>query len=173
MQFGVGVEYAIHSLFYLIGLPQGRIVGIKELAKLNGLADAYLSKILSNLRKGGVVRSVPGAGGGYELSRAPEDISFWDVVAAVEGSSFAFQCAEIRCSGALASGDTKCDTKAPCLIRVVMEEAEERMRDYLRSKSLAWLYQTAKDGFSDDAVKTLSSWVTSGKIPHRDETQVQ
>ena len=85
MQFSVGVEYAFHSLFYLIGIPKGKIVGIKDLASLNRLTETYLSKIFSKLRKVGIVRSVPGVKGGYELAREASNISFWDVIEAVEG----------------------------------------------------------------------------------------
>jgi Rrf2 family protein len=159
MQFGVGVEYAFHSLFFLAGLPKGRTVGIKDIARLNGLAEPYLSKIFSRLRRGGIVRSVPGAKGGYELARPPESISFWDVVEAVEGSSYAFKCAEIRRSGALVADPREYDGSGPCLIRAVMEEGEEQMRQHLRGKSLAWLYATASKGFNKTKKKALASWL--------------
>ena len=52
MQFSVGVEYALHSLFYLLGLPQGKVIGIKELSALHGISETYLSKVFTRLRKG-------------------------------------------------------------------------------------------------------------------------
>ena len=69
MQLSIGVEYALHSLFYLLGLPQGKVIGIKELSALHGISETYLSKVFTRLRKGGIVRSVPGVKGGYELAR--------------------------------------------------------------------------------------------------------
>ena len=68
---------------------------IKKIAEMHNLTDTYLSKIFSKLRKSGIVRSTPGIKGGYELAKNPEDISFWDVIEAIEGSSYFFQCAEI------------------------------------------------------------------------------
>ena len=96
MQFSVGVEYAFHSLFYLVDLPPGKTVAIREIAKLNGIAETYLSKVFSKLRRAGIVRSVPGVKGGYELAKDAEEISFWDIVEAIEGPSLLFRCAEIR-----------------------------------------------------------------------------
>ena len=96
MQFSVGVEYAFHSLFYLDRPASQKTVGIREIARLNGIADAYLSKVFSKLRQVGVVRSVPGVKGGYELAKDPAAISFWDIIEAIEGPSFFFRCAELR-----------------------------------------------------------------------------
>ena len=69
MQFSVGVEYALHSLFYMVELPQGKVIGIKELAAFNGISETYLSKVFTKLRKSGLVRSISGVKGGYELAR--------------------------------------------------------------------------------------------------------
>ncbi|MBF0501371.1 MAG: Rrf2 family transcriptional regulator [Candidatus Riflebacteria bacterium] len=158
MQFSVGVEYAFHSLFYLIGLPQGKIVGIKDLAALNRLTETYLSKIFSKLRKGGIVRSVPGVKGGYELAREPGKISFWDVIEAVEGSSHFFQCAEIRKKNIFVKDPGIFSSNCPCLIKVAIAEGEERMRDYLRGKSLEWLHTTVEKDFTVERKRAISKW---------------
>jgi Rrf2 family protein len=96
MQFSIGVEYAFHSLFYMVDLPEQKTIGIKEIAKLNRITDSYLSKVFSKLRKAGIVRSIAGVKGGYELARRAEDISFWDIIEAIEGTSCFFKCVEIR-----------------------------------------------------------------------------
>lgn len=96
MQFSIGVEYAFHSLFYLVDLPEHKTVGIRQIAELNGITETYLSKVFAKLRKAGIVRSITGVKGGYELGRRAEDISFWDIIEAIEGTSFFFQCIEIR-----------------------------------------------------------------------------
>lgn len=159
MQYSVGVEYAFHSLFYMIDIPAGNTVGIKELAKLNNVSETYLSKIFTKLKKAGIVRSVTGVKGGYELASSPDDISFWDVVEAIEGSTNIFQCAEIRKNNILNDGTE--DHKCPCLIKVVMFEAEEEMRNFLRKKSLQWLYEEANKTFSDTKKANISNWINN------------
>ncbi len=141
MQFSVGVEYAIHCLLHMTVSPQGKSVTIKDLATFQGVSETYLSKIYTKLRKAGVVKSVPGAKGGYELARSPEAISFLDIVEAVEGTSPIFQCAEIRRQEILLDKQNLPDsyTKCPCLIKVVMIEAEDQMKQYLKNKTLGWL----------------------------------
>lgn len=143
MKFSVGVEYAIHCLLYMVNLEEGTTVGIRDLATFQGVSETYLSKIYTKLGKSGIIKSIPGAKGGYALARSAKDITFWDIVAAVEGNEPFFQCAEIRQNNILLDKDNLPDThtKCPCLIKVVMLEAEDEMKKYLNNKTLAWLYQ--------------------------------
>lgn len=159
MQFSIGVEYAFHSLFYMVDLPEHKTIGIKEIARLNGIKETYLSKVFSKLRKAAIVRSIAGVNGGYELARRAEDISFWDIIEAIEGTSSFFQCAEIRKKNIFVDDPRIFTSKCPCLIKVVMQEAEELMRNQLRKKTLRWLYENVYKDFSVDKKKTIADWL--------------
>jgi Rrf2 family protein len=159
MQFSVGVEYAFHSLFYMVKIPEGKTVGIRQLAELNKITETYLSKVFAKLRKSGIVRSIPGVNGGYELARPPEDISFWDVIEAIEGLSFFFQCMEIRKKNIFVEDPSIFTDKCPCLIKVVIHEAEKMLRNQLRSKSLRWLYDEASIDFTEERKEAVTKWI--------------
>lgn len=164
MKFSVGVEYAIHCLLYMVNLEDGRSVGIKDLATFQGISETYLSKVYAKLSKSGIIRSIPGVKGGYVLARSAEEITFWDIVEAVEGREPFFQCAEIRQNNILLDKDNLPDkyTKCPCLINVVMQEAENEMRKYLNNKTLAWLYDEVYNKmFSKDVEETTIAWFKS------------
>jgi Rrf2 family protein len=161
MQFSIGVEYAFHSLFYIVDLPERKTVGIRQIAELHGIADSYLSKIFAKLRKAGIVRAIPGVKGGYELARSAEDVSFWDVIEAVEGPSFFFQCAEIRKKNIFVDDPSVFTDECPCLIKVVIKEAEELFRNRLRSKSLRWLHDQVHKGFSKEKKRAIGEWIKS------------
>lgn len=92
MQYSVMVEYALHSLVYLIDVPEEGSIGIKDLSEFQGLSETYLSKAFGKLSKADIVSSTPGVKGGYKLAKSPEEISFWDVIEAVEGVKPIFQC---------------------------------------------------------------------------------
>ncbi|GKU23704.1 RrF2 family transcriptional regulator [Clostridium folliculivorans] len=147
MKFSVGVEYALHCLLYMVNLEEGTSVGIRDLATFQGVSETYLSKVYARLSKAGIIKSVPGVKGGYALARKADEITFWDVVEAVEGSEPFFQCAEIRQNNILLDKDNLPDThtKCPCLIKVVMLDAENEMKRYLTNKTLAWLYNEVYD----------------------------
>lgn len=160
MQFSIGVEYALHCLLYMVDFPAGRSVGIKDLAAYQGVSETYLSKVYTKLGKAGIVKSIPGVKGGYELARSPDKISFWDVVEAIEGPSHFFQCAEIRQREILLDKDNLPDayTSCPCLIKTVMLEAEEQMRKYLGNKTLAWLHAQVKSKVPAEHGKATMEW---------------
>jgi len=161
MQFSVGVEYAFHSLFYMTELPPGKTIGIKQLAELHGITETYLSKVFAKLRKAGIVRSTPGAKGGYELARPAEEITFWDITEAIEGPTFLFQCAEIRKKNIFVEDPSIFTEKCPCLIRVVFEDAESVFREKLKQRSLRWLHEQVSKDFTDNKKAAISKWLES------------
>lgn len=165
MQYSIGVEYALHCLLYMVDMPSGKSVGIKDLATYQGVSETYLSKVYTKLRKAGIVKSIPGVNGGYELARIPENITFWDIIEAVEGSTPLFQCAEIRQNEILLDKDNLPDThtKCPCLIKVVMLEAEEQMRQYLNNKTLAWLHEQVKNKLPEEHGKATIEWFKNAR----------
>jgi len=165
MQFSVGVEYALHCLLYMVDIPSGKAVGIKDLATFQGISETYLSKVYTKLTKAGIVRSIPGVNGGYELAHIAENISFWDIVEAVEGTSSLFQCAEIRQNNVLLDKNNLPDayTKCPCLIKVVMLEAEDQMRQYLKNKTLRWLYEQVSNKLPKEDMDETKKWFTGVK----------
>jgi Rrf2 family protein len=141
VQYSIGVEYGLHCLVYLIDIPPDSSIGIKDLSAFQGISESYLSKIFSKLAKAGIVSSVPGVKGGYRLAKSPVDISFWDVVEAVEGTAPIFQCKNIKDSSYLCRDEdyAACSKATPCLINQAMLEAEDSMRNTLRNKTLNWL----------------------------------
>jgi Rrf2 family protein len=160
LQFSIGVEYALHSLLHMVELPSGKPIGIKELATFQGISETYLSKIFTKLRKAGIVRSISGVNGGYELARSSDEISFWHVVEAVEGTSPIFQCAEIRQNNIQVDKNDLPDSfkKCPCLIKTIMLEAEGKMRQYLANKTLTWLSAEFKKELSKDMNDAIDDW---------------
>lgn len=165
LQFSIGVEYALHCLLYMIDTPPGKAVGIKDLAAFQGVSESYLSKVYTKLRKSGIVKSIPGANGGYELARNSESITFWNIVEAVEGTSPLFQCAEIRQNEILLDKNNLPDayTKCPCLIKVVMLEAEEQMKQYLDNKTLGWLHKQVNNKIPKEHGKAIIEWFNDNK----------
>lgn len=86
-------RYAVTALLDLARHAQGQPVPLAEIARRQGLSLRYLEQIFCGLRGHGLVDSVRGAGGGYRLCRAPEQISVAEVVAAVETDRTPGDCA--------------------------------------------------------------------------------
>ncbi|SDN89849.1 Rrf2 family transcriptional regulator [Alkalicoccus daliensis] len=120
MKYSNATNYALHTMIHLM-LQRESTVGVQELAEMQHLSPTYLSKILTKLTKAGLIESTPGAKGGYKISRTKDEISFLDVIHAIEGDTNLFDCS-IHHEG--------------CLIENVMRQAEENMKEELASKLL-------------------------------------
>ena len=142
MKLSAGVEWCIHCCVVLS--QADRPLPAARLAALHGMSKTYLAKHLQALSKAGLVRAVEGRDGGYELTRAPAEVSVLDVVQAVDGPDPAFRCTEIRRQGELAAAPEAC--RLPCGIAVVMGRAEAAWRDSLRGVSVADLASSFDTG---------------------------
>lgn len=87
MIFSSTCQHALRALIYL-SVHQARWpVLVREIAQEEGIPRPFLSKILHDLNKRGLVASSKGPGGGYSLAHDPKDIRLSDVVQAVDGVS--------------------------------------------------------------------------------------
>lgn len=134
------VEWALHCCAVLAGLPESRYLATKVLAEYHGVPKEYLSKALQSLSQAGVVTGTLGPTGGYRLAKPPEEITFLDIVEAVEGKRQTFVCTEIRRNNPCRAADY-CDSTA-CPIARVMWEADQDWRKRLRSVRLSDLIET-------------------------------
>jgi len=166
---GKGVEYALHCMAYLIDPPDGAVLTVSDLAKFQGVSESYLAKIFTKLRKAGLIRSSTGAKGGYELIRSAEEISFWDVVIAVEGEPKLFECRNVRAGCTLYENEkTKPDWLVAdvCEIHRVMLDAENQVKIVLQKRTLAWLAQVVSQKIPKKEQKKISQWFSEVTI-HR------
>jgi len=76
-------EYALRIIIYLASLD-GAPATIAQIASATKTPQGYLSKVLRNLAKGGLLRSQRGLHGGSTLARPPADMTVWDVVEVVD-----------------------------------------------------------------------------------------
>lgn len=129
-----GVEWALHTLLNL-DMVGGGPVGSGQLAEAHGLSASYLNKQLQQLARAGLVVSVPGPGGGFRLAKPLENITLLDVVEAIEGSTQAFHCTEIRCSGKI--GELSPPPTGACAVNSAMRRAEQAWHQALAAQTLA------------------------------------
>ncbi|OAB25577.1 Rrf2 family transcriptional regulator [Paenibacillus macquariensis subsp. defensor] len=127
MRFTKATNYALHTMLALLDASPVKPIGVQQLAELQGVSPTYLSKILTRLVKAGMIESVSGVNGGYRLSRKKDDITFLDIIHAIEGTASLFECDFVH-------GDE-------CTIQAVMKEAEEKMESHLKNTKLTDLVQ--------------------------------
>jgi Rrf2 family protein len=107
-------------------------VPLDDLAEEQHIPRRYLAKILQDMRRAGLVRSLRGAGGGYELDVDPRQTTLRDVWEALEGPFRPVECLE-RPAG--------CDMVEQCVTRDVWAEMAETLNRVLESVTVAGLAQ--------------------------------
>lgn len=124
-------RYAVTAMLDLAIHGQGRAVALNEIAVRQGISQAYLEQLFARLRRGGLVTSARGPGGGYRLSRLPETIAVADVIAAVDEDIDATRC----------GGAQNCQDDARCLTHDLWAELSEHIARFLDDVSLGDLSQ--------------------------------
>ncbi|RKX27918.1 MAG: Rrf2 family transcriptional regulator [Candidatus Zixiibacteriota bacterium] len=90
-------DYALRAVWHLTNLPTGKLSSISVIAEDQSVPREFLAKILKDLSRSGLLVSYQGVNGGYRLARAPRDISFLDVIEAIDGPIHLNLCTEDNC----------------------------------------------------------------------------
>jgi Rrf2 family transcriptional regulator, iron-sulfur cluster assembly transcription factor len=76
-------HYSVKALLDLSLQPANSPVSVKTIASRQDIPAPYLEKLLIEMRKAGLVISIRGSIGGYQLSKAPSQISIGEILEAV------------------------------------------------------------------------------------------
>src|SRR5580704_2324395 len=88
MRISAKAEYACVAMLELaLNHREPQPVRIKAIADAQGIPQRFLVQILLQLKTAGLVASIRGAAGGYQLARPPESISLGEVIAAIDERS--------------------------------------------------------------------------------------
>mgnify|MGYP000011048871 CR=1 FL=1 len=154
------VEWALHCCAVLAGLPQDRRLSTRTLAEFHGVPKEYLSKALQALSQAGIVSGTLGPAGGYRLARPADDITFLDIVEAVEGRRSTFACTNIRFNNPCRQPCADDGTKA-CSVARIMWQADEAWRDSLRGITLAAHAAILAKDLSPEVLERNRQWLLS------------
>ena len=126
-------KYAFQALIFLAAASSGQPVLIADLAKGANVPRKFLEFILLSLRKGGLLQSRVGKGGGYTLALPANRITIGSIVRILEGDFAPLQCLSTtnyrRCG--------ECQDEARCGIRLTMSEVNEVLTNVMDKLTLA------------------------------------
>jgi len=112
----------------------GKPVALADIATRQEISLSYLEQLFGKLRKGALVKSVRGPGGGYRLARPGSDIRVSDIILAVDEPIQATRCAPGTPAGCH-------NNKGRCLTHDLWEELSNQIYLYLSSVTLEEVVQ--------------------------------
>ncbi|MGD0190379.1 MAG: Rrf2 family transcriptional regulator [Rhizomicrobium sp.] len=131
MRLSTKGRYAVMAMADLAGHDGAtKPVSLAEIAQRQEISLSYLEQLFAKLRKGGLVASVRGPGGGYRLSRPATEVRISDIIIAVDEPITATRCksgSPIGCTG----------TTSRCVTHDLWEELGQQIHVFLSSVSLA------------------------------------
>jgi Rrf2 family protein len=122
-------DYALRAVIYLARLSSDRYGRVSEISEARNIPQAFLAQILPLLANRGVVRSQQGARGGYALARHPSEISFLEVIEAVEGP--------LRLNKCTGEQHEDCTLIESCEMHSVWSMAQKQTVDFLHNVTMA------------------------------------
>ena len=120
-------DYGLTAILYLASRRPGELAQIHDIAEHCRLPEPFLAQILRLLVRAGIVTSKKGVGGGFAMARKPSDISFLEVLEALEGP-----VAVNRCQSPL----EYCEQEGNCAMEHVWARAQEALLTVLRESTL-------------------------------------
>ncbi len=108
---------------------------IHQIAESQQISEKYISRLIIDLRRAGMVKSVRGAKGGYRIARKPESITLLEIVEVMEGPLLVVEC--------LASGH-ECGRSSQCPTREVWMALSKDIRQCMAKIKLSDLIQKAR-----------------------------
>lgn len=120
-------------------------VTLSEISERQKISLSYLEQLFGKLRRQGLVSSVRGPGGGYNLARAAEQLSVADIIIAVDEPIDATQC----------GGKENCRDEQKCITHDLWTDLNRHIFEYLRAVKLSELVAKQRQKAEEVSVMPL------------------
>jgi Rrf2 family transcriptional regulator, iron-sulfur cluster assembly transcription factor len=137
MIFSRSSQYAIQALVLLATRPAGSYVMCREMAGALGLPLPYLSKLMLQFARAGVVESSRGRLGGYRLGRSPRDLNLREILVIIGGERAMTECL---------LGFKECSDETACAMHCQWRPVKQVLFQLLEEQSVDQLAELVKTG---------------------------
>ena len=142
MKISTRGRYAIRVMLDLAEHNTGEYIPLMDIAKRQEISEKYLESIVRTLVKAKVVESLRGKGGGYRLTKNPEQYTVGSILRLTEESLAPVACLEGTAGTCTRSGQ--------CRTLALWQGLDKVIQDYLESVTIADLIEQCPAG--DDYV---------------------
>ena len=143
MKLSTKGRYGLRAAVALAMYAKDEPVSISTIAAREELSESYLEQLFAKLKKAGLVHSIRGTNGGYQLSRPAEDISVGDVLRALEGNMVIVDCPD---------SESQCAKYGSCVTKYVWKRINNSINDTMDAITLEELVLNS-DGITEKKVK--------------------
>ncbi|MDA3940691.1 MAG: Rrf2 family transcriptional regulator [Spirochaetia bacterium] len=121
-------RYAVRAIVQLAMQGNEKPVSIRKISELENISAEFLEQIFFKLRKGDIISSVRGPGGGFLLNRAAENITIAEIFDAVGEGLLLTPCVE--------DSTESCERFSECIVNQLWNNSYLHFRGYFEKTSL-------------------------------------
>ncbi len=129
MKLSTRGRYAVMAMADLARIENGKPVTLADIATRQEISLSYLEQLFAQLRRGGLVSSMRGPGGGYRLARSASETRISDIIMAVDEPIKVTQCDPLSPTGCRSGGGR-------CITHDLWDELGRQINLFLSSVSL-------------------------------------
>lgn len=129
MRLSTKGRYAVMAMADLARHGRERPVSLADIAERQEISLSYLEQLFARLRRGGLVKSVRGPGGGYRLAKGVDETRVAEIVLAVDEPIRATRCGGLSAKGCMANGER-------CITHHLWDGLGQEIHRYLSGVSL-------------------------------------
>ena len=116
---------------------------VRDIAESQQISEKYISRLIIDLRRARLVRSVRGVKGGFFLARSPKEITLLDILETMEGTLSIVDCV---------MAPEKCTHNADCTARGIWQKLNDGIRELMRSITFEQILEEYRNGTAKEGV---------------------
>ena len=121
-------RYAVRAIVQLALQGNEKPVSIRKISELENISAEFLEQIFFKLRKGGIINSVRGPGGGFKLNHDTDKITIAEIFDAVGEGLLISPCVE--------DSPKSCDRFTECIVNQLWNNSYLHFRGYFEKTTL-------------------------------------
>jgi Rrf2 family iron-sulfur cluster assembly transcriptional regulator len=121
-------RYAVRAIVQLAMQGNEKPVSIRKISEIENISAEFLEQIFFKLRKGGIINSVRGPGGGFRLDRKAEEITIAEIFDAVGEGLILTPCVE--------DSTQACERFSECIVNQLWNNSYLHFRGYFEKTTL-------------------------------------
>lgn len=143
MKLSTRARYGLRALIDLGLYSKDEPVSLQSIAGRENISVSYLEQLMALLKKAGLVKSVRGACGGYQLGKSAEEISVGDILRVLEGGLNAAACPGIEEDGGCQGADI-------CVAKIVWKRINDSITNAVDTLLLSQLIDESRRAHEKD-----------------------
>jgi len=153
MKMKSSMEQSVYVLLLLMKVPKHQFLTSESISERLQVSPTYFKKLMRVLVQAGLVKSTPGAKGGFSLAKSPKDINLYNVFQAVEGQTSMYIGNDMFKS---VFNIDSTEEKEPCVLQVIMDSIELQWAEMMKSNTLEMIMEKVKSIYN---IEEVDKWI--------------